>query len=190
MRADGHEPDDPPMAMSPFEAVRPGGAVHGPTLPGFPPTGTTGSRPTRSASPVQTVDRDLLAGLRGPQAYPSVSVLLPTTPGPVLASGDVVRLHGLLERAQRRLSGAAADQGDGIVARLRALAVAVRRSPTGHGLALFASPSRAEAVRLEVRVDERVVIGPAFATRDLLRAIQAAPRYRLLVLSERHARLF
>jgi hypothetical protein len=116
-------------------------------------------------------------------------VLLTTTPGPVLASGDVVRLYGLLERAQRRLSSEAADDTvDTVLARLRALALAVRRSPTDRGLALFASESRAEAVHLGVMVDDRVVVDPTFATRDLVRAFHANPRYRLLVLSEHRAR--
>lgn len=137
------------------------------------------------------LDLGLLTGLQRCRAYPSVSVLLTTTPGAVLASGDVVRLHQLVERAQRRLSSEpAGDRVDTVVARLRALAVAVRRSPTDRGLALFASESRAEAVHLGVMVDDRVVVDPTFATRDLVRAVHGNPRYRILVLSERSARLF
>jgi hypothetical protein len=148
-------------------------------------------RSTRSVAQVRTLDRGLLTDLQRCRAYPSVSVLLTTSPGPVLASGDAVRLYGLLERAQRRLSSEAADDTvDTVVARLRALALAVRRSPTDRGLALFASESRAEAVHLGVMVDDRVVVDPTFATRDLVRAFHANPRYRLLVLSEHRARFF
>jgi len=136
-------------------------------------------------------DRDLLADLQSRRAYPALSVLLTTRPGPMMASSDVIRLHQLGGAAERRLAAEPPSGAvDAVVAGWRALAVEVRRAPTAQGLALFVSEFRTEVVRLPIPVEDRVVVDPTFATRDLLRALDEDPRYRLLVLSERTARLF
>jgi hypothetical protein len=135
-------------------------------------------------------DRDLLADLQSRRAYPSVSVLLTTRPGSMMASSDVIRLHQLGATVEHRLAAEPPSKAlDAVVARWRALAVEVRRAPSAQGLALFVSESRAEVVRLPIPVEDRVVVDPTFATRDLVRALDEEPRYRLLVLSERTARL-
>ncbi|MDQ2825519.1 MAG: hypothetical protein M3Y04_00905, partial [Actinomycetota bacterium] len=142
-----------------------------------------------SVSPV--VDRALLGRLQRRRAYPSVSLLLTTNPGPCLASGDVIRLHALLAEAQRRLAcEPTSDDIDAVLARLGRLVADVRRVPAGRGLALFASPSHGEAVQLAVAVEDRTVVDPTFATRDLVRSLGANPRYRLLVLAEQGCRLY
>jgi hypothetical protein len=137
------------------------------------------------------VDRSLLFVLQRARGYPSVSVLLTTTPGPALSRGDVVRLRSLLARAERRLADELpAEAVETVTARLRHVAGAVRRAPAQRALALYASESHAVAVQLAVPVGDRVVVDPTFATRDLVRSWRATPRYRLLVLSSRAARLF
>lgn len=142
-----------------------------------------------SLSPV--VDRAVLGRLQRCRAYPPVSLLLTTTPGPFLASRDVIRLQRLLLEAQRRLGcELASDDIDDVLARVRQLAVGVRRVPAGRGVALFANASHSEAVQLAVAVEDRVVVDPTFATRDLARSLRANPRYRLLVLAEQGCRLY
>jgi hypothetical protein len=58
------------------------------------------------------------------------------------------------------------------------------------GLALFASRDVATAVHLPFRPRARVVIDATFATRDLVFSLNRSPRYRVLVLTEKPARLF
>ena len=61
---------------------------------------------------------------------------------------------------------------------------------TLEGLALFASKDVATAIHLPFRVKARVVIDATFATRDLVFTLNRAPRYRVLVLTEKPTRLF
>ena len=58
------------------------------------------------------------------------------------------------------------------------------------GLALFAGRDVATAIQLPFRVKARVVIDATFATRDLVFTLNRAPRYRVLVLTEKPTRLF
>ncbi|MFN0056460.1 MAG: hypothetical protein ACKV0T_30300 [Planctomycetales bacterium] len=58
------------------------------------------------------------------------------------------------------------------------------------GVALFASRNVAKAVSLPFRVKARVAIDASFATRDLVFTLNRAPRYRVLVLTEKPTRLF
>ncbi len=76
---------------------------------------------------------------------------------------------------------------------VRNLNVLVNRVDWEHaldGLALFASKDVATAVELPFRVKARVMIDATFATRDLVFALNRAPRYRVLVLTEKPTRLF
>jgi hypothetical protein len=61
---------------------------------------------------------------------------------------------------------------------------------TLEGLALFAGQNVATAIQLPFRVKARFVIDATFATRDLVFTLNRAPRYRVLVLTEKPARLF
>jgi len=58
------------------------------------------------------------------------------------------------------------------------------------GLALFASRDVATAIQLPFRVKARVMIDKTFATKDLVYTLNRAPRYRVLVLTEKPTRLF
>ena len=135
-----------------------------------------------SSDAVRTLDRALVTRLQLHRQYPSVSVLLTTTPGTTLASDDVVRLHHLLRLAERRVRAASPEQADAVMRHLQQLAVAARRSPAGRAVALFASPAHAEAVQLPVVVEDRVVVDATFASRDLVRALRSVDRFRLLVV--------
>ncbi|HWO59131.1 MAG TPA: hypothetical protein VNO31_03695 [Umezawaea sp.] len=61
--------------------------------------------------------------------------------------------------------------------------------PADRAVALFASAAHSQRVDLPVPVVDRCVIDPTFATRDLVRALQHAPRHTVLMLSSDHARL-
>jgi len=58
------------------------------------------------------------------------------------------------------------------------------------GLAIFASRDVAAAVQLPFRPKARVTIDATFATRDLVYSLNRSPRYRVLVLTEKPARVF
>lgn len=128
--------------------------------------------------------------LRRHRADPSVSVLLTTSPAATLCASDVVRLHRLIDQAERRLAvEATPGQARGLTSVLRELAVDVRRMPARRGLALFASERHVEVIHLPTAVGERVVVDPTFATRDLVGSLHATPRIRILVLSRSRTRL-
>jgi hypothetical protein len=139
---------------------------------------------------IESLDDSLVRRLQGARGYPSVSVLMTTMPGASLASKDIARLARLVDAAERRLAAEMPfAHADGVVDRLRSIAVDARRHPAGRALALYASPYDSALVRVPVPVADRVVIDPTFATRDLVRALALRPRFRVLVVSERAARI-
>lgn len=129
--------------------------------------------------------------LQAASGYPLVSVLLRTTPGAVLTPVDRERLRALVARAEARV---AAELGEvaatTAMAPLASLAAKLAETPTARSLALFAGDGLVEAYRLPVEVDERVVVDPTFATRDVLRAVTSFPPVRVLALGAGEARLY
>lgn len=130
----------------------------------------------------------LLQAVRG---YPSVSLLMNTTPGPALTGADAVRLDQLLAHATRRVRAESPAERTGAVLRaLERLVDEAASGPTSAALAVYAGTHMALTLRLPVTVRERVVVDPTFATRDLVRALHRTPQHLVLVLSSRDARLF
>lgn len=62
--------------------------------------------------------------------------------------------------------------------------------PGQRSIAVFVNRRLQRTVPLMTEVRDRVVVDSTFATRDLVRAAQRSPRYRVLTLSERATRLF
>lgn len=135
---------------------------------------------------VQLLDVALLQTAR---AYPSVSVLVPTS---APAHETDARLRGLAARAQARLlSEFRNHEVRPLLDKLDALIGQVEAGPERDGaLGFFVSRDVAVAVALPVAVRERVVIDETFATRDLVHALHRSPHYWVLVLDERVTRLF
>lgn len=125
------------------------------------------------------------------RAYPCVSVLLRTETAARMSTTDTVRLHVLITEAGCRLENEfGRREAAGLIAVLRALAADAVGRATGAGLALFARPGEASSWRLPVAVQDRAVIDPSYATRDLVRGLQVCPQLPVLVLTEHDARLF
>jgi hypothetical protein len=124
-----------------------------------------------------------LRQLQSADGDPSVSLLLWTTPAPLMTAADAADLHRLAASAAERLAadlrGEARSQ---IEARLAEAVRAAENSPTDHGLAVFVSSTQTAVVPLPFSPRERAVVNHAFATRDLLDALQTFPMYRALVL--------
>lgn len=122
--------------------------------------------------------------------YPCVTVLLTTKPQIRMDLTDRARLDGLLRTVHSRLTQEGVAHADTLVADLVQLADRLAEVPTDHGLALFATEHVLEYRHLPLEVEERVVVDPTFATRDIVASVQANPPYLLLLVDPDSARLF
>ena len=152
-----------------------------PVRPPFP-SGSTSIATPSSAEVVQ---------LQSVKEYPALSLLMTTTPLPVMAAADAVQLRLLAHNGIRRLR---AEAIPGITnAMVSALEDAVDEAaagPTSAAIALYLSPGTTRTLHLPVSVRDRVVVDPTFATRDLVRSLHRTPRHVVLALSSSEARLF
>jgi hypothetical protein len=136
------------------------------------------------------MNRADLQQLREPREYPAVSLLMPLQRHRPGNPDDPVRLRHLVDQARRRLreefgaraSAAVLQHLDDGVASID------MRNPTD-GAAIFATATETRVLALPFSVPERVVIDNAFDTRDLARGLARSPRYRVLALAEKPARL-
>jgi hypothetical protein len=130
----------------------------------------------------------LVQAVRG---YPCVSLLMTTRPADRMAPDDAARLERLRLAALSRLrEEQLLGVETAVVEALDRLVQEAVDGPTDRGIAVYASAALARTVRLPVEVDDRTVVDPSFATRDLVRALHRTPRHVVLVLSERRAALF
>ncbi len=119
-----------------------------------------------------------------------MSLLLNTRPGERMAPPDAAKLEVLRLDAIRRLGAEdLIPTQDELVTNLDRLVQQVTSSPTDQALALYAGKGVATAVTMGVPVEDRTVVDPTFATRDLVRALHRTPRHVVLVLSQRRAAL-
>ncbi len=120
-----------------------------------------------------------------------VSILLSTTPAPRMTEDDRSRLQAHARDVVRRLE-LEPDQGLAAVleSRLRVGIDKALREPTDTALALYVSESTVKVFHLPVAVEDRVVIDPTFATRDVVVAVQHNPRFLLLHMDSRSVNLY
>ncbi len=138
------------------------------------------------------MNRALLTELQRRRAYPSITLLMNTTPRRAMSPAELSTAHDLAARARRRLDG---DVDVELAARLDqdllGLIDAESRSEvSSRAVALCVSPEYLAAVRLGREVDERVVIDDTFATRDLVADLNRTALYRVVTISEGRVRLF
>jgi hypothetical protein len=132
----------------------------------------------------------LLDELQRQRCYPSITVLVNTTPSATLAPDEEVTVRRFLVDAKRRLTGDVDEvTRDQLLEALEGLVVERRRERSGLGLALCASPEYTAAIPLGKRVEERLVIDDTFATRDLVADLHRTARYRVITLSDRKVRV-
>ena len=135
--------------------------------------------------------RSELKRLQGHQDYPSISVLAPTHRTAPANKRDRIVVKNLVTKGLDRLHGEFKKREvESLVKNLNKLVDQVDWDHLLDGLALFASRDVAMAVPLPFRVKARVAIDASFATRDLVFTLNRALRYRVLVLTEKPARLF
>jgi hypothetical protein len=135
--------------------------------------------------------RSELKRLQAHRDYPSVSLLAPTHRTAPANQKDRIVVKNLVTKGLDRLHGEFSKRD--VASVVQNLNKVVDRLDWEHlqdGLALFASRGSATAIPLPFRVKARVVVDATFATRDLVFTLNRAPRYRVLVLSEKPTRLY
>lgn len=120
-----------------------------------------------------------------------ISIMINTLPGPRLAEADRQRLQAHERDAVRRLE-MEPDQvaATAMSGRLHSAVETALRLPADEALAVFVNESAIHLLHLPVAVEDRVVIDPTFATRDVVRAVQSNPKFLLLHMDSRSANLF
>lgn len=137
------------------------------------------------------ISRSELRRLQAQRGYPSLSLLAPTHRTAPANQKDSLVVKNLLTKGVERLHGEFSKREVApIVQNLNKLIDKVDWEHAQDGLALFASKNLAKSVQLPFRVKPRFVVDETFATRDLVFTLNRAPRYRVLVLSEKPTRLF
>lgn len=120
-----------------------------------------------------------------------ITITLPTHRTSPDNKQDPIRLRNLVADANKRLLQ---DFGKRDVAtlttRLESLAASIDHENNLDGLALFVSNDFAHAYKLPFSLEENIVVGDNFHTRDLVFALNRTPRYWILALSEQPTRLY
>ena len=137
------------------------------------------------------MNRTVLAELQRLRCYPSITLLINTTPGSSLSSSEydtAIRLAALVDD---RLEGDVSDTlRNSLVGRLTELISTHAGDKATTALAICVSPEHSSVVRLGRGVQERVNIDDTFATRDMVADLNRTAVYRVITVSERTTRLF
>lgn len=137
------------------------------------------------------IHRSDLRELQAVNEYPSVSILLPTHRTSPDNRQDPIRVKNLVAEAKSRLlSEFSQREMETLFTKLDGLVEGVDYEHLLDGLAIYVNNDVAQAFTLPFTVNERVVVDPTFATRDLVFTLNRTPRYYVLALSEKDTRLF
>jgi hypothetical protein len=135
--------------------------------------------------------RSELKRLQNHNDYPSISLLVPTHRTAPANQRDRIVVKNLVAEGLKRLHDEFKKRDfASLVQNLSKLVDHVDWEHSLDGLALFVGRDVATAIHLPFRVKARVMIDATFATRDLVFTLNRAPRYRVLVLTEKPTRLF
>jgi hypothetical protein len=103
---------------------------------------------------------------------------------------DIIVIKNLITEAENRLIESTDKRvAANLIERIKELADSIDHSQNLESLILFVNEDISEIVRLPMKVEDRVIIGDTFATRDLMRAMHTNSQYYVLVLSQEKARL-
>jgi hypothetical protein len=134
--------------------------------------------------------KNLLHKLRNIESECCITVILNTHRTKPDIQKDVITLKNMLTEAEEKLLSHYNKRFvQPVLFRLKQLAEGIDHSQNLESLILFVSDDISEIVRLPVDVENRVIIGNTFATRDLVRALYQQVNYYVLVLSRDRARL-
>lgn len=122
--------------------------------------------------------------------FPSISVLLPTSPGVRMSGSDVERLEELAREVSRQLREQGVPSAGRLMERLAEQAARVVVQPTDRGLAIYVNLALARTFRLPVPVHARAVVEQTFATRDLVHVLHRTPPHVVLSIGWGCAHLY
>ncbi len=155
--------------------------------PAFSPS----PNPLGSAAILRDFGVDDLRSLQQAVGYPCISMFLSTAPDLLLGEHEQSNARALVQTAKARLVLEMSDESAAAHCDLfDALIACIGGQRSGEGLAFFVGPEGRAVFRLSTSIDERVVIDPTFATRDLARMLFLHPPYRVLVMGNATARLY
>ena len=125
------------------------------------------------------------------RCYPSITMLINTTPGTPLTASELDTATRLVCHADDRLDGDISDTlRHHLITRLTDLIAQHAGERSTQALAVFVSPDHTAVVRLGRSIDERVTIDDTFTTRDLVADLNRTALYRVITISEQASRLF
>ena len=130
-----------------------------------------------------------IAALIDSSAWPSLTLLLDTTPADHMTLRDADRLEGLVVEAVTQMDDLRVASTD-LIDLLRTAVLDARRGSTSRGLAIFVSRAVQRTYRLPQPLVARAVVEPTFATRDVLHALHRTPPHLLLLLEGMCAQLY
>ncbi len=134
--------------------------------------------------------KDILKKLKDASSGCCVTLILTTHRTFPDHENDVILLKNMVGEAQSRLERECDSKVSTILAdRLSRLASSIDHRYNLECLVLFVNEHIAEYVKLPIGVEDRIVVGKTFATRDLIRALHKEKDYFILVLSRDKARL-
>jgi hypothetical protein len=136
------------------------------------------------------VNRYLLDQLQQMRSFPSITILMNTTPRSTLSSGERDRARRLIDVARQRLLELDGVDATTFIGRFDELIDTRSRERSGHAVAMCVSSDYSAAITLGGAVDERVVIDETFATRDLVADLNRTASYRVLTVSDSTIRAF
>jgi hypothetical protein len=128
--------------------------------------------------------------LQSIHGYPALSILIPTHRAPPQDRQDPIRVKNLVAEAINRLLADFQSEIKRILTQLRKLVAQIDYRRTLEGLALFVNRDFGRKFYLPFSVKEKVLVDETFAVRDLVFALNHSPRYWVLVLSQKRARLY
>lgn len=137
------------------------------------------------------MNRQEILLLQQMRSVPSVTITMPTHRTSPDNKQDPIRLKNLVvEATNRLLKDFSKREVEVVLKRMDDLASDVDHSHNLDGLAIFVNRDFGRVVKLPFTLKERVEVGDAFATRDLVFAMNRTPRYWVLSLSEKPTRLY
>jgi release factor family 3 len=139
----------------------------------------------------EMVTRRTVEELARVKASPAVSIFVSTDRGRPGDPAAPRRLRALVDRARERVMESwPTNRSAELLDRLERVGADIDWEHPQDSVALFATSEEDHRFFLPVAVEDRVVVEQTFATRELLLSAQRSTRYRVLVLSDRRARLF
>jgi hypothetical protein len=131
-----------------------------------------------------------VADLTVTAAYPCISVLMPTEPGPRMTSADAQRLQDLVEDVGQQLRDHGVPAQGRLMRRLADRVQHVAGLPTDRAVAIYVSLAVSRTFWLSVPVTPRALVESTFATRPLVTSLHRTPPHVLLLLHPTCAHLY